>query len=127
MNAAAALVPLPERALVLNAVAPSLNTTLPEGVAVSLERVTVAVKVTDWLVTDGRGLLLMAVAVVFKAELTVCMQVPLLPYSWMEPLSGTLAVMVWLPALRPLVLKVVVATRPLPDKVPVPKIWSSLP
>jgi hypothetical protein len=85
-NTAVALAPLPERALVLKAVAPSLNTTLPEGVAVPPECVTVAVKVTDWLVTDGFGLPLMAMVVTFKVELTVWVQVPLLEFNWIEEL-----------------------------------------
>ena len=60
--------------------------------------------------------------VMAKTELTIWVQVPLLPAREIEELSGQLAVMVWLPPDRPLVLKVVVATKPLPDNVPVPNM-----
>lgn len=67
--------PVPSRVEVPNVVAPSLNVTVPVGVP-PLD-VTVAVKVTDWLNTEGLAEEL-TVVVVGEVLCTVCTVLPLL-------------------------------------------------
>lgn len=67
--------PVPSKAEVPKVVVPSLNVTVPVGVP-PLE-VTVAVKVTDWLKTEGLAEEL-TVVVVVNVFWTVCTLLPLL-------------------------------------------------